>query len=56
MLDLKNCKAYQKVPRAKTVYFQSKFEIPKILEFVGAMESLDKFNSFNLGYQEVVTQ
>lgn len=44
-----------KVQRAKTIYYQSKVEIPKILEFAGAIESLEKFNSFDLGYQEVST-
>lgn len=45
-----------KVQRAKTIHYQSKFEVPKILEFVGAAESLEKFNSFDLGYQEVATR
>ncbi|MED1302651.1 hypothetical protein BK704_19505 [[Bacillus thuringiensis] serovar konkukian] len=45
-----------KVQRAKTIYYQSKKDIPAILQYAGAKEALDKFNSFNLGYQEVVTQ
>ncbi|EEM55634.1 hypothetical protein bthur0007_65780 [Bacillus thuringiensis serovar monterrey BGSC 4AJ1] len=35
--------------------FQSKSEIPKILEFAGAIESLDKFNSLDLGFRELMT-
>ncbi|MDF9503708.1 hypothetical protein P5808_26095 [Bacillus cereus] len=42
-----------KVQRAKTIYYQSKKDIPAILQYAGAKEALDKFNSFNLGYQEV---
>ncbi|HFJ9381168.1 TPA: hypothetical protein ACGW65_005695 [Bacillus paranthracis] len=45
-----------KVERAKTIYYQSKKDIPNILNYIGATESLEKFNSFDLGYQEVVTQ
>lgn len=54
-VGFKKLQSDQKVPRAKTVYFQSKFEIPKILEFVGAAESLDKFNSLDLGSRELMT-
>ncbi|WP_249265527.1 hypothetical protein [Bacillus thuringiensis] len=54
-VGFKKLQSDQKVPRAKTIYFQSKSEIPKILEFVGAAESLDKFNSLNLGSREAVT-
>ncbi|WP_242291354.1 hypothetical protein [Bacillus cereus group sp. BfR-BA-01356] len=54
-VGFKKLQSDQKVPRAKTVYFQSKFEIPKILEFVGATESLDKFNSLDLGSRELMT-
>ncbi|MEH7220789.1 hypothetical protein [Bacillus toyonensis] len=43
-----------KVERAKTIYYQSKKDIPAILNYIGAKESLEKFNSFNLGYQEVI--
>ncbi|MES5957426.1 hypothetical protein QCI42_29470 [Bacillus fungorum] len=42
-----------KVQRAKTIYYQSKKDIPAILQYAGAKEALGKFNSFNLGYQEV---
>lgn len=54
-IGLKKLQTDQKIPKAKTIYYQSKIEIPKILEFVGAAESLDRFNSLDLGYQEVVT-
>ncbi|WP_242298283.1 hypothetical protein [Bacillus cereus group sp. BfR-BA-01382] len=54
-VGFKKLQSDQKVPRAKTVYFQSKFEIPKILKFVGATESLDKFNSLDLGSRELMT-
>ncbi|WP_340688882.1 hypothetical protein [Bacillus cereus] len=40
-----------RVERSKTLYYQSKKDIPSILDYIGAKESLDKFNSFNLGYQ-----
>ncbi|MCQ6531012.1 hypothetical protein [Bacillus mycoides] len=40
-----------KVERAKTIYYQSKKDIPAILNYIEAKESLEKFNSFNLGYQ-----
>ncbi|MED2435268.1 hypothetical protein P4Z44_32690, partial [Bacillus thuringiensis] len=53
-VGFKKLQSDQKVPRAKTVYFQSKFEIPKILEFVGAVESLDNFNSLDLGSRELM--
>lgn len=42
----------RKVERAKTIYYQSKKDIPAILKYIGAEESLEKYNSFNLGYQE----
>ncbi|MDM5430777.1 hypothetical protein [Bacillus mycoides] len=45
-----------KIERAKTIYYQSKKDIPAILDYIGAEESLDKFNSFDLGYQEVSEQ
>lgn len=40
-----------KIERAKTIYYQSKKDIPSILNYIEAKESLEKFNSFNLGYQ-----
>ncbi|WP_242295182.1 hypothetical protein [Bacillus cereus group sp. BfR-BA-01426] len=54
-VGLKKLQTDHKIPQAKTIYFQSKKEIPKILEFAGATESLDKFYSFDLGLREVVT-
>ncbi|MEC5241184.1 hypothetical protein P9C03_28215 [Bacillus mycoides] len=53
-VGLKKLQSDQKVPRAKTIYYQSKVEIPKILEFAGATDTLNKFNSFSLGYQQEV--
>ncbi|WP_242291317.1 hypothetical protein [Bacillus cereus group sp. BfR-BA-01356] len=41
-----------KVQRAKTIYYQSKRDVPAILEYVGAWEALEKFNSFELGYEK----
>lgn len=54
-VGFKKLQSDQKVPRAKTIYFQSKSEIPKILEFAGAVASLDKFNSLDLGSRELKT-
>lgn len=45
-----------KIDRAKTIYYQSKKDIPAILYYIGAKESLEKYNSFHLGYQEVLEQ
>ncbi|KAA6457027.1 MULTISPECIES: hypothetical protein [Bacillus cereus group] len=45
-----------KIERAKTIYYQSKKDIPSILDYIGAKESLEKYNSFDLGYQEVLEQ
>ncbi|MGG2933871.1 hypothetical protein ABEO66_06785 [Bacillus pacificus] len=45
-----------KIERAKTIYYQSKKDIPAILEYIGSEESLEKYNSLNLGYQEVLEQ
>ncbi|MGG1339679.1 hypothetical protein ABE244_03630 [Bacillus toyonensis] len=42
-----------KIERAKTIYYQSKNDIPDILKYIGAKESLEKFKSFDLGYQKV---
>ena len=44
-----------KVQRAKTIYYQSKKDVPAILEYVGAWEALEKFNSFELGYEKSST-
>ncbi|AFQ19878.1 hypothetical protein P9Y62_22005 [Bacillus thuringiensis] len=44
-----------KVERAKAIYYQSKRDIPAILEYVGAWETLEKFNSFELGYEKTLT-
>lgn len=41
-----------KISQAKTIYYQSKKEIPLILEFAGAFEILEEFNDLNLGYTE----
>ncbi|HFU7090038.1 TPA: hypothetical protein ACGN8S_005181 [Bacillus cereus] len=41
-----------KIPQAKTIYYQSKKEIPLILEFAGAFETLEVFNDLRLGYVE----
>ncbi|WP_423098018.1 hypothetical protein [Bacillus thuringiensis] len=35
--------------RVKVLYYQSQKDIPVILKYIGAKESLEKFNSFNLG-------
>ncbi|TKI43432.1 hypothetical protein [Bacillus mycoides] len=42
-----------KIERAKTIHYQSKVEVPKILAFVEATNSLEKYQSFKLGYQKI---
>ncbi|WP_437261366.1 hypothetical protein [Bacillus thuringiensis] len=49
-VGVKKLQTDHKIPQAKVISFQSKKEIPCILEFAGAMESLDKFHSLRLGY------
>ncbi|WP_270364748.1 hypothetical protein [Bacillus paranthracis] len=39
-----------KVERAKTIYYQSKKDIPAILEYAGAVDALAKYHDFELGY------
>lgn len=51
-VGLKKLQTDWKVARAKTIYYQSKRDIPLILEYVGAWEALEKFNSFELGYEK----
>lgn len=51
-VGLKKLQTDYKIPQAKTIYYQSKSDIPRILKFAGATESLEKFYSFNLGYQD----
>lgn len=48
---LKKLQTDWKIDRAKTIYYQSPKEIPMILEYVGAWEALENFNSFELGYE-----
>ncbi|MBJ8205475.1 hypothetical protein JDS91_30055 [Bacillus cereus] len=40
-----------KVERAKTIYYQSKKDIPAILEYAGAVDALAKYHDFELGYE-----
>ncbi|MDY8166069.1 hypothetical protein [Bacillus thuringiensis] len=41
-----------KVPKAKTLYFQSYKDIESILEYIGASETLETLYSFNLGFHD----
>ncbi|MEX5521492.1 hypothetical protein [Bacillus cereus] len=49
-VGLKRIQTDGKIPQAKQIYYQSKKEIPLILEFAGAIESLHRFYDFRLGY------
>ena len=40
-----------KVERAKTIYYQSKKDIPAILQYAGAIDALAKYHDFELGYE-----
>ncbi|OUB79373.1 hypothetical protein BK744_03620 [Bacillus thuringiensis serovar zhaodongensis] len=51
-VGLKKLQTDLKVDRAKILHYQSKRDIPAILEYVGAWEALEKFNSFELGYEK----
>lgn len=51
-VGMKKLQTDHKIEKAKTIYFQSKTEIPAILEFVGAFDTLEKYHSFPLGYHE----
>ncbi|MCQ6305923.1 hypothetical protein [Bacillus cereus] len=50
--SVKKVQTDSKIERAKTLYYQSKKEIPIILKYIDAKESLEKFNSFKLGCVE----
>ncbi|WP_179958544.1 hypothetical protein [Bacillus sp. BPN334] len=50
-VGMKCIQSDHKIPQAKTVYYQSRKEIPKILEFAGAVESLEEFYQLELGYE-----
>ncbi len=50
-VGMKCIQSDHKIPQAKLVYYQSKKEIPKILEFAGAVESLEEFHQLELGYE-----
>lgn len=41
-----------KIPKAKTIYFQSYNDIERILKYVGATETLETFYSFDLGFHD----
>ncbi|MFD6509329.1 hypothetical protein [Bacillus sp. NPDC060175] len=41
-----------KIPKAKTVYFQSYKDIENILKYIGASETLEKLYSFDLGFHD----
>lgn len=47
-VSLKTIQTHSKVNRTKTLYYQSTKEIPIILEYIRAWETLEKFNSFTL--------
>ncbi|HDR7494007.1 hypothetical protein ACT7C1_34325 [Bacillus paranthracis] len=49
-VGLKRIQTDGKIPQAKQIYYQSKKEIPLILAFAGAIESLHRFYDFRLGY------
>lgn len=51
-VSLKKLQTNDTIERAKTIYYQSKKEIPIILKYIDAKESLEKFNSFKLGCVE----
>ncbi|MGX5634128.1 hypothetical protein [Bacillus thuringiensis] len=51
-VSFKKLQTDEKVERAKILCYQSKKEIPVILKYIDAKESLEKFNSFKLGYVE----
>ncbi|MEC2256555.1 hypothetical protein P9H08_07600 [Bacillus cereus] len=51
-IGMKKLQTDHKIPQAKVISFQSKKEIPCILEFAGAMETLDKFHNLRLGYMD----
>ncbi|MFQ6571469.1 hypothetical protein ACLOF6_27635 [Bacillus sp. AF53] len=40
-----------KTQRAKTIYYQSKKDIPAILQYAGAIDTLAKYHDFELGYE-----
>ncbi|WP_336950406.1 hypothetical protein [Bacillus cereus] len=44
-----------KVERAKTIYYQSKKDIPAILQYAGAIDALAKYHDFELGYGNPLT-
>lgn len=50
-VGMKSVQTDHKIPQAKTIYYQSRKEIPKILEFAGAVESLEEFYQLELGYE-----
>ncbi|ARJ21148.1 hypothetical protein B7492_07795 [Bacillus mycoides] len=51
-ISLKKLQTDIKVARAKTLIYQSNTDIPIILKYIGAKSTLEKFNSFELGYVE----
>ncbi|HFK1409887.1 TPA: hypothetical protein ACGXKU_006132 [Bacillus cereus] len=51
-VSFKKLQTDEKVERAKILCYQSKREIPVILKYIDSKESLEKFNSFKLGYVE----
>lgn len=41
-----------KIPKAKTLYFQSYKDIESILKYIGASETLEKLYSFDIGFHD----
>ncbi|MFZ7936189.1 hypothetical protein ACO1D2_11825 [Bacillus thuringiensis] len=41
-----------KIPKAKTLYFQSYKDIESILKYIGASKTLETFHSFDLGFHD----
>lgn len=50
-IGIKKIQTDHKIERAKVIYFYSKKEIPKILEFMSSSEATEIYNSLKLGYQ-----
>ncbi|HHT7044742.1 TPA: hypothetical protein ACTZ2N_005201 [Bacillus cereus] len=49
---IKSIQLESKKKNIKTINYQSVEEVQNILEYVGALESLERFYSFELGYQD----
>ncbi|MFI8709914.1 hypothetical protein ACIGHG_23380 [Bacillus sp. NPDC077411] len=51
-ISTKTIQLESKKKNIKTINYQSVEEVPRILEYIGATESLERFYSFDLGYQD----